>query len=253
NTFFTQDIVLYSGIGRVDFRTNVDWWEDKTMLKVAFPLAVRDTVATYEIPYGHITRSVLDKTKWEKARVEVPAHRWADLSQSDYGVSLLNKSKYGYDIKGNTMRVSLLRSPKWPDPTADRGEHLIEYSLYSHKGRWQEGKTVQRGYEYNTPLIPVVLAPGRGKLPAMGSFFQCEPQNVLLTLVKKAEDSGAWVVQFYESSGKDATATITLPRTAKKVILSNFLEEEISPVVFQGQIVSVKVGKNQVVTLKVLF
>ena len=171
NTFFTQDVILYSGIDRVDFRTDVDWWEDKTMLKVAFPVAVSDSVATYEIPYGHITRSVLDRTRWEKAQIEVPAERWADLSQSDYGVSLLNKSKYGYDIKGNLMRLSLLRSPKWPDPTADRGEHVIEYSIYGHKGGWEEGRTVQRGYELNTPLIPVMVEPRRGKLPPAGSFF----------------------------------------------------------------------------------
>jgi alpha-mannosidase len=253
STFFTQDIILYSRLDRVDFKIDVDWWEDHTMLKVAFPVTVTDSVATYEIPYGHITRSVLNRTKWEKARFEVPAERWADLSQTDYGVSLINRSKCGYDIKGNVMRLSLLRSPKWPDPTADRGEHLIEYSIFGHKGGWEEGKTVQRGYEVNTPLIPLLVEPTKGKLPASGSFFRCQPDNVVLTVVKKAEDSDAWVLQLYESTGKEATATITLPRHAKKVLRSDFLEEDGAPLDFKDGQVSLNVGKNQVVTLKVSF
>jgi len=253
NTFFSQDVILYSGIDRVDFRTDVDWWEDKTMLKVAFPVEVSDSVATYEIPYGHITRSVLDRTRWEKAQIEVPVERWADLSQSDYGVSLLNKSKYGYDIKGNLMRLSLLRSPKWPDPTADRGEHVIEYSIYGHKGGWEEGKTVQRGYELNTPLIPLLVEPHRDKLPPAGSFFRCQPENVVLTVVKKSEDSDAWILQLYEATGKDTMATVTLPRHAKRVLLSNFLEEDRVPLDFKDGQVTLKVGKNQIVTLKVVF
>ena len=110
-SFFTQDIVLYAGSDRVDFTTAVDWWEEKTMLKVAFPLAVSDDVATFEIPYGSIERSTKLDDPWQAAKVEVPAARWADVSQDDYGVSLLNTAKYGHDVKGSTIRLSLLRSP----------------------------------------------------------------------------------------------------------------------------------------------
>jgi len=140
SSFFRQDIILYNGIDRIDFLTDVDWWEDKTMLKVEFPLTVQDTIATYEIPSGSITRSTQRNNSWNKARFEVSAIRWADVSKDDYGVSLINNSKYGYDIKDNVMRLSLLRSPKWPDPTADRGEHQIEYSLYPHNEDWKESK-----------------------------------------------------------------------------------------------------------------
>ena len=97
--------------------------------------------------------------------MEVPASRWADVSASGYGVSLLNTGKYGYDVKGKTMRLSLLRSPKWPDPLADRGTHIIEYSIYPHSGSWLEGKTVQRGYEVNSPLTAVSAERHRGTLP----------------------------------------------------------------------------------------
>ncbi|MDZ7344271.1 MAG: glycosyl hydrolase-related protein, partial [candidate division KSB1 bacterium] len=253
STFFTQDVVLYNGMDRIDFKTEVDWWEEKTMLKVAFPVTVNDTMATYEIPYGTIRRSTQNRNNWEKARFEVSAQRWADLSQSDYGVSLLNKAKYGYDIKGNVMRLSLLRSPKWPDPTADRGKHTIEYALYPHAGNWREAKTVRRGYEYNNPLIVVLGEVHKGALPTVHSFVELSPDNLVLTTIKKAEDSEAWIFQWYEAEGKDTPARLTLPQTPKKVVVSNFLEEEGEALGFRNRHVQVNTKKNATVTVKVYF
>jgi alpha-mannosidase len=253
STFFTQDIILSSGLDRIDFKTDVDWWEEHTMLKVAFPVTVNNTLASYEIPFGSIQRSTQMNTSWEKAKVEVPAARWADLSETGYGVSLLNNSKYGHDIKGNIIRLSLLRSPNWPDPTADRGKHSIEYALYPHKGTWKEAMTVQRGYEFNYPLLPFKNEVHKSSLPDSHSFMKLEPSNFVLTTVKKAEDSDAWVLQWYETKGEDSQAVITLPRTPKKVVLSNFLEEEGAPVPFDKNIVTVKTKKNSAVTIKVYF
>jgi alpha-mannosidase len=253
NSFFTQDIMLYNGLDRIDFRTGVDWWEDKTMLKVAFPVTVTDTAATYEIPYGTIQRSTQWRDSWDSAKVEVPAQRWADLSGADYGVSLLNKSKYGYDIKGSVMRLSLLRSPQWPDRTADRGKHQIEYALYPHTGSWRQAGTVRRGYEYNCPLLAFEGESHAGKLPQEQSFITLGPPNLVLTTVKKAEDSGAWIIQWYESAGEDANAVLTLPRVPAKVLGSNFLEEDKDPVPFEKNVVKVATKKHSFVTLKVTF
>jgi alpha-mannosidase len=253
SSFFTQDIVLYNGIDRIDFATDVDWWEEKTMLKVAFPLAVSDTMATYEIPYGSIQRSTQLRSSWEKAKVEVPAARWADISQKEYGVSLLNRSKYGYDIKGNTMRLSLLRSPKWPDATADRGKHSIEYSLYPHPGNWKEANTVARGYEINNPLIVAPTTNHAGKLPESSSFARLMPANLVLTTIKKAEDSDAWTIQWYDSKGEDSEAILTLPQVPKQVVLTNFLEEDGPSLAFEKNVVKVPTKMNSVVTVKIIF
>jgi alpha-mannosidase len=253
SSFFTQDIILYNGVYRVDFKTDVDWWEEHTMLKVAFPISTWDTVATYEIPYGTIQRSTQMRNSWERARVEVPAERWADLSGHGYGVSLLNRSKYGYDIKGNTMRLSLLRSPLWPDPTADRGKHSIEYSLYPHPGTWQQANTEAIGYEYNDPLIVVTSDVHKGRLPSSGSLVQLGPPNLVLTVLKKAEDSDAWIVQWYETSGEDSEAVLWLPHVPTKVVMSNFMEEDGKAVAIDGHIVRVQTKKNSVVTLKITF
>jgi alpha-mannosidase len=253
SSFFRQDIILYNGIDRIDFLTDVDWWEDKTMLKAEFPLMVEDTVATYEIPYGSITRSTKRDTKWNKARFEVSAIRWADVSNNGYGVSLLNNSKYGYDVKDNVMRLSLLRSPKWPDPTADRGEHQIEYSLYPHKGNWKEASTVNKGYNFNYRLIPFITDVHKGKLPAEYSFVKMNAPNLILTTFKKAEDSDAYIFQWYESEGKDTRAEIEFPETPKKVFSSNFMEEDLEELNFNGNKLSLETLMNSVITLKVYF
>jgi alpha-mannosidase len=252
-SFFTQDIILFKDLDRIDFKTDVDWWEDKTMLKVAFPLSFSDSVATYEIPYGTITRSTGNTTSIEKAQYEVPSIRWADVSNGNYGVSLLNNSKYGYDIKGNIMRLSLLRSPKWPDPTADRGKHSIEYSLYPHRGNWKQANVVRKGYEFNYPLIAVLSDVHKGELPDSKSFVQLADENLILTQIKKAEEGEALIIQWYESQGINTNAKLILPFTPSKVSISNFLEEEKEQVFFEKNLVTIPTKKNEVKTIKVFF
>ncbi|HEX4825907.1 MAG TPA: glycoside hydrolase family 38 C-terminal domain-containing protein [Candidatus Polarisedimenticolaceae bacterium] len=252
STFFTQDIVLDAGSDRVDFTTAVDWWETKTMLKVAFPVAVKSDVATYEIPYGTIERSTGMGDAWQKAKVEVPSQRWADLSQDGFGVSLLNTSKYGYDIKGNTMRLSLLRSPEWPDPTADRGKHTIDYALLPHAGGISGAATVRRGYEMNNPLLAVVETAHRGESPRR-SFVRLAPDSLVLTTLKKAEDSNAWVVQWYDPKGEDTTAAVTFDREPSRARATNFLEEDGKDLPIDGDVVRVPSRARAVTTIKVNF
>jgi alpha-mannosidase len=256
SSFFTQDISLYAGLDYVDFRTDADWWEEKTMVKVAFPVAVRDTAATFEIPYGSIRRSTLWRDNADSAKVEVPAQRWADLSQADYGVSLLNRAKYGYDVKDNVMRLSLLRSPKWPDPTADRGKHEMGYALYPHAGGWKDANTVRRGYEFNNPLIAVGgAAAGAAKptLASSGSFVRLEPENLVLVSVKKAEDSDAWIVQWYEAEGKETEAVLTLPAAPKSAVVSDFLEGDRGPAAITGKTIRLATKASGMRTVKVAF
>jgi alpha-mannosidase len=253
SSFFTQDISLYAGLDRIDFRTAVDWWEDHTMLKVAFPLTVSDRAATYEIPYGSIRRSTGTTDRFDRAKTEVAAEHWADLSQDDYGVALLNRAKYGYEIKGQLMRLSLLRSPTFPDPLADRGKHSIDYSLFPHQGRVETSRTVARGYEYNNPLIAVLTTSHKGTAPAAHSFVSLAPANLVLTTMKKAEDSGAWIVQWYDAQGVDSEARLKLPRAPSKVVQSDFMEADGAPLVVHGSVVTVPTKKHSVVTVKVYF
>jgi alpha-mannosidase len=253
SSFFTQDIILYSGIPRIDCRMNADWWEEHILLKVAFPVTVKSDLATYEIPYSHITRSTNRNNSWERARNEVSAQYWADISDGSYGVSLLNDSKYGYDIEGSMMRLTLLRSPVSPDPQADKGKHSFAYSLYPHKGSWQEANTVRRGQEFNNPLISRFLTPHAGGMELSHSFFKAEPANVVLSAMKKAEDSDALIMRLYECVGEDAKAEITLAGVPKAVYEVDLLEANLGRVSFKGNVVTVLMGKNETKTIKVQF
>jgi alpha-mannosidase len=246
-------VILYNGLDRIDFAFNAEWWEDKTMLKVAFPLTVQDSVATFDIPYGSISRSTQLRNSWEMAKREVPALRWADVTSAGYGVTLLNSSKYGHDIKGNVMRLSLLRSPKWPDPTADRGKQSTTYALFPHAGSWKDAAAARRGYEFNTPLLALFADAHEGQLPDHRSFVQLAPSNMMLTSVKRAEDSDAWVIQWYETDGRDATAELTLPAPPRRVRTANFLEEAGTDIETAGTIVRVPTTHNGVQTVLVEF
>ena len=178
---FVQDIRLYAGLDRVDVANDIDWHETHVLLKAAFPLAASSSDATFEIPYGSIERPTTRNNKVEQAKFEVPALRWADLGDANHGFSLINDSKYGYDAKGNVLRISLLRSPTWPDPNADRGRHRFIYSLYPHAGNWKQAMTVRRGYEFNYELQSMQLEAHEGKLPPEHSFIMVSNPNVVLT------------------------------------------------------------------------
>ncbi len=122
------------------------------MLKVAFPVDILAPQATYEIQWGNVQRPTHRNTSWDWARFETCAHKWVDLSEGNYGVSLLNDCKYGHDIRDNVMRMTLLRSTTMPDPMADFGEHDFKYSLYPHLGVWNE-ETQREAYLLNDPLL----------------------------------------------------------------------------------------------------
>jgi alpha-mannosidase len=203
HSHFTQDISLDAGSDFVRVDTTVDWHEDHVLLKAAFPLAHSGPKATYEIPYGSIQRPTTRNNTWEKAQFEVPALRWADLGDSTAGVSILNDSKYGYDALGNTLRLTLLRSPTWPDPDADRGPQHFTYEIYPHTGPWQQAETVHRGYELNTPLLASQVFSHTGSLPSTHSFVSVAEPNITLTAIKKAEDAHALT--------PGANDTVTLP------------------------------------------
>src|SRR5690606_264399 len=148
----------------IDVNMHVDWHEKRVLMKVAFPVDILSPRATYDIQYGTIERATHASREHERARVEVTGHHWADLSEGNYGVSLLNDCKYSYDVKVNLMRLSLLRAPVHPDEHADQGEHRMTYSLYPHFGDWRYG-TVQQGFQLNVPLLSIA-AEGTGKARA---------------------------------------------------------------------------------------
>ncbi|HEU5400060.1 MAG TPA: alpha-mannosidase [Terriglobales bacterium] len=225
NSKFVQDITMYPGVPRLDVKMNVDWNEKHVLLKVAFPVSVTADKATFEIPYGSIERPTTRRTPEEKAKFEVPALRWADLSDAKHGLSLLNDCKYGYDAKDNVLRLSLLRSPVWPDPHTDEGHHEFTYSLYPHGGTWKDAMTVRQGYELNDPLIATAMTAHAGPLPAEHSFVSTNANNVIISDVKQAEDDQGMIIRYYEWAGKAGDVGIHLPQAAKAAYDVNLMEK----------------------------
>jgi alpha-mannosidase len=225
NSKFVQEIVLHAGSDQVEIVNDIDWHETHELLKAAFPLAASSPMATYEIPYGSIDRPTTRNNSWEQAQFEVPALRWADLGNGQHGLSLVNESKYGYDASGNVLRLSLLRSPIWPDPDADRGPQHFSFALYPHAGDWKQALTVRHGYEFNYQLSAMQVASHSGVMPARHSFVSVSPENVVLTAMKKAEDSDGLVFHLYEWAGKAVTIDLVPPPGATGAIKTNLLEQ----------------------------
>jgi len=251
SSFFTQYIILYNDLDRIDIKTEADWWEEHMFLKAAFPVNVKSDDAAYEIPFAFIRRTTKSETLWEKARFEVPALRWADLSEEGHGISLLNDSKYGYDIHANVMKISLLRSPTWPDPTADRGKHTFVYSLYTHAGGVTTGNTVKRARELNSPFLVSMTGKHRGVLPKTFSFFDVHSQSVILDSVKKSEDGDGIILRLYESAGKESEAEIVFFKSPKGIYETDLMENVVKEHPSTGKSFTIGFKKFEIKTLKI--
>ncbi len=249
---FVQEIALYTGSDQVDVSTDVDWHETHVLLKAAFPLAASSPMATYEIPYGTIQRPTTRDNSFEKAKYEVPALRWADLGDAQHGFSLINDSKYGYDGVGDLLRLTLLRSPTWPDPDADRGPQHFTYALYPHAGSWKDAGTVERGYDYNYKLQAMQVESHTGAMAAEHSFFGVDAKNVVVTAVKKAEDGNGLIVRFYEWAGKGGNVTLSLPPGAGSASVVNLMEKpQGGALAVTGDRVTVPVTPYMIQTVRV--
>lgn len=222
-----QDMILYADNRRIDFQTTVDWHEKRKLLKVQFPVDIRTVEATYDIQFGNVKRPTHWNTSWDMARFESVGHQWADLSEADYGVSLLNDCKYGYDIKNNVMRLSLIKSAIYPDPHADQGEHIFTYSLYPHKGDWKEGNTVKEAWFINNPLKSIA-----GQLQSQtDSFMQLdEDDHVHVDTVKKLEIGNGVLIRLHEYKGKRGTLTLHFEQPIKNWCETNLMEENQSDI-----------------------
>ncbi len=244
---FTQRMVLDAASRVLRFECDVDWREDHKLLKVAFPVAVRSPQATYEIQFGHVQRPTHTNTSWDLARFEVCAQRWADLGEPGYGVALLNDCKHGYDILGSVMRLSLLRAPTHPDPTADRGWHRFTYALLPHRGDFREAGVIEAAEDLNSPLrvVPTGMAPGMAR-----SLVEVDTRQVIVEAIKRAEDSEAVVVRLYEAWGGRCQARLRTSLPLRRALLCDLLERERTEVEVRDGELMLELTPFKILTLK---
>ena len=252
----TQDLVLYHKRSQLVFNTWLKWKEKQTLLKVAFAVNVKAGFATYETQFGAIERSSKHKTDIEKAQFEVPAQQWADISDAKFGASLLNDSKYGYDAKDTTLRLTLVRSPFYPHPIepwrlndvkhTDQGEHEFSYALAPHAGNWKQGESTKQAKEFNNPLLVLPNAIGNQAKP----FLVLNKKNIFVSSVKKAEDSDDIVIRLYEGHGEGVDTVMTVGFKPKAATECDLMERDLKPLKLGKDKLQMKFKPYEIKTVK---
>jgi alpha-mannosidase len=248
-----QHVSLAYNSSRLDFDTQVDWYERHVLLKVAFPVDILSPVATYEIQWGSIQRPNHRNTSWEQARFEVCAQKWVDLSEGGYGVSLLNDCKYGHDVHNNVLRLSLLRGSTSPDPQADQGAHRFVYSLLPHKDGW-EHETSAQAYALNDPLISYrsKVESRKSDISRLPSLVACDSPNVIIETVKAAEDGNGLIVRLYESHRKRGNILLKVGFRLAQAWRTNLLEQNLTSVEIHQQFIQLPIHPFEIITLRLV-
>lgn len=249
---FVQDILFYRDSPRIDFETTVNWRERFMLLKVLFPVQVHAETASYDIQFGNIRRPTHRNTSWERARFEVCGHKWADLSQDDFGVSLLNDCKYGYDVQNSCLRLTLLKSSEYPNPNADRQKHRFTYALYPHAGSVTASDTIKQGYCLNFPLRSTTQSAQSGPLPEHWSMLSVNQPSIIVETVKKAEQSKSLVVRLYESCCRSGEATLKTELPVLAVWECDLLENRQKQLALQGGEVTFSFTPYEIKTFEIV-
>lgn len=248
----TQDIILYKGSRQLMFETTVDWQERDKVMKAAFDVDILNTEATFEAAHGAIKRPTHRNSSFDAARFEQCAHKWADLSEGDYGVSILNDCKYGYDILDSRMRITLLRAPTCPDRLGDLGINTFTYSYYPHKGTWQTGGTVTEAFRLNVPLKAIPVSVQDGNLPESYSFISCDNDDIVIDTVKTAQDGNGTILRLYQSRRVRGERTLTINLPFTKIIETNLMEVDEKEVSFCGDKLTFNIKPFEVKTYRIL-
>ncbi len=247
-----QNVILKTNSSRIDFETEVDWQEDHILLKSMFPLNIHTEVVTGEIQFGNIQRPTHSNTSWDGAKFEICCHKWADLSESDYGISLLNDCKYGYSVEENKLSITLLKAPTYPNPTADRGLHTFTYSIFPHKGA-DLMATVKEGYILNNPVSVLPVSENKlGKNPDCFSFATVNAKSAVIDTIKTAEDGNGYIIRLYEAQNMKEKAELIFGFDVSEVFECDCLENNIEKLTADGKSVSVKMGNFEIKTLRVI-
>ena len=253
SSHIVQTVRLTTGSMRLDFETEADWQETDASLKVAFPVAINSSRAAYEIPYGYVEHPTYRPVSADSADAEVCTQRWADLSEGNYGVALLNDGLSGCEIQGDTLRLTLLRSPQASEPGADRRAHRFTYALLPHNGDFREGEVVENAAALNSP--PSASAPPAnrpGPLPLERSFFEVDSAAVFIETIKRAEKEPAVIVRLYEGHNTRGTVTLTTTLPVRSAWYCDLMEQSLAEIPVSGGEMLLPILPFEIVTVKLL-
>jgi len=227
-----QDFNFYPEGTRIDVDYEIDWRDKEICLKCDYPVDVNAERATFDIQFGSLERITHENSSWDFAQFEVCGHKWADLSDNGFGLSVLNDCKYGWTAKAGHLMPTLLRAPNGHHSEQDIEVHKFTYAIYPHAGRVSESDVVRQGYDLNVPLRAMI---GTGEpqseacdacaLPRSYSLVSADKDNIIIETVKKAEDSNAIVVRLYECWNRKTTTTLSFGGKVKRMFECDLMEE----------------------------
>ena len=238
-----QTVRLDAESPRLEFRCEIDWHEDRRALKVRFPVAVHAPRATYEMQFGVVERPTHYSTRRDLAQYEVPGHRFADLSEHGFGVALLSAATYGWSVHGEDMRMTLLRSPRWPDPEADVGHHDLSFAIQPHRGGWQDGGVTAQALCFNAPLL---LGEPNGE---SHSWLSTDTPGLVIDTVKRAEDGDDLIVRLYEAHGARGVGRLRVGIPFADAWFANLLEDRLTPAEVEADEIVVPFRPFEIVTV----
>ena len=257
-----QWIRLYKNHPKVDLDFEVDWKEHLLLLKNFFSFDIQTREASFDIQYGNVKRPTHANTSWDKAKFEVCHHKWMDLSEDGFGVSILNDSKFGISVRETTVGLSLLKSPLYPNPMADKEIHHFSYSIFPHQGSWKDSDMISYVYALNNPAESFLFSESAGNASALSSalgntdtfsFVQVEEKNIQLECLKKAERENAYILRLYEFHGRRGKANLRFHAPIKKAYLCNLLEEQEEEILDTEKDICVEIKPFEIKTLKLYF
>ena len=250
SSVIVQNIWLYSDNSRVDFETTLDWHEHHQVLKATFPLDVHAMSATYDVQFGHVSRSTHENTSWDEAKFEVYGHKWVDVSESGYGAAILSESKYGFHTEGSDLSITLLKCGTFPDPNADQGTHTFTYSLMPHVGDFRAAGVIEESWALNQPLLSCAVAAHGGDLAETFSLVSVDRPNAVITAVKKAEADDGLIVRLFDAHDCKSAVTVTVPTGYTKAELCDLLENPERELTLADGKVTLPLSNFEIVTLK---
>ena len=271
----TQYISLEADSPELKIRNEIDWREQKIFLKTLFPVDIHTDEATYEIQYGNVTRKTHYNTSWDFARFEVCHHKWLDVAENGYGVSVLNDCKYGVSVHDGVIGLSMLKSATDPNPAADKEHHSFTYVIYPHSGDFREAGTINRAYALNNPLLAIQAKAAADsmlagteecqtrtadQLTAHASFVHTDAENVFIEVVKQAEDGDGVIIRLYEAFNRRADVTVSVDEfladsgfALTEACDCNMLEEQETPLPVEGNEIRLTIRPFEIRTLRLRF
>ena len=250
---FTEYYIIYNELERIDVDYEADWKENHVVLKADYPVDVNAVKATFDIQFGNIERSTTTNTTWEFAQFEESMHKWVDLSDNSFGLSVLNDCKYGCDVKDGHIRPTLFRCATSPNHIQDREHHSFTFSIYPHEGRAVDSDVVRESFNVNYPLYAVPASAHEGVLPAEYSLVNCDKDNVVIETVKVAEDSDDIIIRAYETWNAKTPVTFSFVSDIAKATECNLLEEQDEAVDFEDKKITTTFKPFEIKTFKVKF